>query len=145
MSESKVLKLNKHAKFKYTQDETLEAGLVLTGLDVKDFKNNRFEIRDSFVRIESGEAYVYNIHFDSSPDLAKKRKLLLHKRELQTLEKTLQIRKNNCYVLSAKVNPRGLVKLILGIGTIKKKNELKSSDKRMTQKRDTERYIAENI
>lgn len=141
----KDLKLNKHALFKFNIDDKYEAGIVLTGKDVKDFKSNNFEIRDSLVRVENGEIFVYNIHLPSSPEETNKRKLLLNKKEIAKIEKALQIKRNHGFIIKAYVNSKGIVKLGVGIGTIKKNFEHKTSEKRSTEKRQTERYLAENL
>jgi SsrA-binding protein len=145
MSQYKVLKENKHANFKFNLLEKIEAGIVLKGKDVKDFKNNDFEIRDSLIRIERNEAYIYNLFLKSSADdLTKKRKLLLNKKEIINLSKTLQNRTMHAYASSAYINEKGIVKILVGIGTIKKKSEHRSADKRTSEKRELEKYIKSN-
>ncbi len=144
MSLDNTLKVNKHSLFKYSQEEKLEAGIVLKGLDVKDFKSHNFEIRDSVINIEVEEAYIYNIHLKSSPEAPQKRKLLFSKKEIIDLQKTLQNKRMHAYVIRAYLNARGIVKLQVGIGTIKKKSDHRSSEKRTSEKRMTEKYISEN-
>lgn len=143
MDRGKVLKLNKHALFKFNPEDIYEAGVVLTGKDVKDFKSNNFEIRDSLIRAEYGEIYVYNINLQSSPDEQNKRKLLLNKKEIAKIIKSLQEKRNHGFVIKSYINSRGIVKLEIGIGTIKKKFEKKASEKRSSEKRQTEKYISE--
>jgi SsrA-binding protein len=141
----KTLKYNKHAGFKFNIEEKIEAGVLLKGLDVKDFKQNRFEIRDSLVRVENGEAFVYNIHLESTPEESNKRKLLLNRREISNLQKTLQNKRMHAFIIQAYTNPRGIVKLEVGIGTIKKNFEHKTAEKRSSEKRQVEKYIKDNI
>lgn len=84
---------NKEAKAEYEIIETYEAGIVLEGSEVKALRNKQtVSFRDSFVRIENGEAWLYNLYIApyryatlKPPDPLRKRKLLLHKREILKL------------------------------------------------------------
>lgn len=84
---------NKEAKAEYEIIETYEAGIVLEGSEVKALRNKQtVSFRDSFVRIENGEAWLYNLYIApyryatlKPPDPLRKRKLLLHKREILRL------------------------------------------------------------
>jgi SsrA-binding protein len=84
---------NKEAKAEYEILETYEAGIVLEGPEVKSLRNRQsVSFKDSFVRIEDGEAWLYNLYISpykfatiKPPDPLRKRKLLLHKREILRL------------------------------------------------------------
>lgn len=84
---------NKEAKAEYDIIETYEAGIVLEGSEVKALRNKQtVSFKDSFVRIEDGEAWLYNLYIApyrfttlKPPDPLRKRKLLLHKREILRL------------------------------------------------------------
>jgi len=84
---------NKEAKAEYEIIETYEAGIVLEGSEVKALRNKQtVSFKDSFVRIENGEAWLYNLYIApyryatlKPPDPLRKRKLLLHKREILRL------------------------------------------------------------
>ena len=89
----KIIAVNKEAKADYDIIETYEAGIVLEGSEVKSLRNKQtVSFKDSFVRIENGEAWLYNLYIApyryatiKPPDPLRKRKLLLHKREILRL------------------------------------------------------------
>src|SRR5258708_34022884 len=81
---------NRKAFHDYHLLETFEAGLVLLGTEVKAIREGRVNLRDSFARVEGGEIFLYNVHISpyshrSYPDHEplRRRKLLLHKREIR--------------------------------------------------------------
>ncbi len=84
---------NREAKAKYEVIEKYEAGIVLEGAEVKSLRNKgNVSFKDSFVRIDNGEAWLYNLYIAPyrfatvlPPDPLRKRKLLLHKREIMRL------------------------------------------------------------
>jgi len=83
---------NRKAFRDYEIMETMEAGIVLVGTEVKSLREGRANLRDSFARITEGEAYLYNVHISPYGQAAlnnheprRTRKLLLHKRELNKL------------------------------------------------------------
>jgi len=92
-TEEFTVAFNKEAKAEYELIETYEAGIVLEGSEVKALRNKQtVSFKDSFVRIENGEAWLYNLYIApyryatlKPPDPLRKRKLLLHKREILKL------------------------------------------------------------
>lgn len=92
MSNIKVVATNKQAYHNYNIVDTYEAGLVLQGSEVKSIREGQVNLKDSFVRIDDGEAYVLNMYIAPYKPASKlqhdpyrKRKLLLHKREILKL------------------------------------------------------------
>lgn len=90
--EIKIVAVNRRAPYRYEILERMEAGLVLIGSEVKAIREGKVNFLDSFVRIEGGEAYLYNLHIGSYRPAAhfahaptRKRKLLLHKNEIRRL------------------------------------------------------------
>ena len=88
----KGIATNRKAFRDYEILETMEAGIVLVGTEVKSLREGRANLRDSFARIKEGEAYLYNVHISPYGQAAinnheprRTRKLLLHKRELNKL------------------------------------------------------------
>ncbi len=84
--------VNRRAYHDYFVDEKYEAGVMLTGAEVKSIRNGRANLRDGFVRIDSGEAWLENVHISPyeqanlmNQDPLRPRKLLLHRREISTL------------------------------------------------------------
>jgi len=94
---SNIVATNRKARRDYNVIETIEAGIVLKGNEVKSLRFNKANIKDSFARIERGEIFLYNLHislYESSDATDKmnperRRKLLLHKKEIIKLEAKL--------------------------------------------------------
>lgn len=138
VSELRV-KHNKFAKFKFNIDHTYEAGIVLTGSDVKSIRANKFEIREAFVREENGELFVWNIIFSDKENNIQKRKLLLHRNEIDKILVLLKDRKIHGYVLGVKFNDKNRIKFEIGVGSVKKARDKSASEKRSSEKRQLER------
>ncbi|HEX8681058.1 MAG TPA: SsrA-binding protein SmpB [Ardenticatenaceae bacterium] len=90
-----TLSVNRKARHDFFIDETLEAGLVLTGTEIKSMREGKVNLRDSFVTIRNGEAWVRNMHVtpyeqasthEEEPEPTRPRKLLLHRRQIQKLD-----------------------------------------------------------
>ncbi len=89
----KTVATNKKARYLYHIEETYEAGIVLTGPEVKSLRMGRVNLADSFARVINGEVFLYNMHISPYPfsreaqfeDPRRTRKLLLHKREINRL------------------------------------------------------------
>lgn len=88
----KVVSDNRKARHDYHIEETYEAGIVLTGTEVKSLRAGKANLRDSFARIENGEVMLHNMHISPyeqgnrfNPDPKRTRKLLLHKHEINKL------------------------------------------------------------
>jgi SsrA-binding protein len=96
-ADTKVIATNRKAYHDYFIEETLEAGLVLTGTEIKSVRGGRVNLRDSYVRIERGEAWLLNVHiapyeqgsrYNVNP--TRDRKLLLHRPEILRLQSKAQ-------------------------------------------------------
>lgn len=88
----KIVCQNKKAKHEYTLEDTIEAGMVLLGPEVKSLRDGRANLTDSYARVVNGEVYLYNFHISPYPfapvkelDPLRPKKLLLHKREIKRL------------------------------------------------------------
>lgn len=89
---NKTMATNRKARYEFFIEETMEAGLVLTGTEVKSIRQGHLTIQDSFASIERGEVFLNNLHINPyeqgnifNVDPKRKRKLLLHKREIRKL------------------------------------------------------------
>ena len=132
---------NKKAYFDYFVVEEIEAGIVLTGTEIKSVRGNHVQLKDSFVRIKDDEAYVINMNiskykeanqFNHEED--RTRKLLLHKKEIKKLKEKSQIEGMSIVPLKMYIK-EDHAKLLIGL--VKGK---KLYDKRETiKKRDLER------
>lgn len=136
---------NRRARFDYTVEDTLEAGLVLVGSEVKSLRNGKANIAESYASVEDGELWLINADIPIYPranrfnhEPRRKRKLLVSKREKQKLAQAIERAGRTIVPLKLYFNDRGLAKLLIGVATGKKHH-----DKRETQqKRDWQRQKA---
>ena len=117
---------NRRAGYEYFIEETLEAGIVLTGTEVKSIRQGQISIRDSFASIDRGEIFLNNLHISpyeqgniQNVDPLRKRKLLLHKREIRKLLVETTQKGNTIIPLSIYIRD-GLVKVQLAVAKGKK-------------------------
>jgi SsrA-binding protein len=122
----KILIKNKKAYHDFFIEETVEAGIVLVGSEVKSIRGGQANIRDAFVRIDGGEAFVHGMHITPyekgsvwGEDPVRKRKLLLHRREIAKLH-SLATQKGLTLVPLAVYLKKGKVKVELGVARGKK-------------------------
>ncbi|NIM04932.1 MAG: SsrA-binding protein SmpB [Armatimonadetes bacterium] len=88
----KTIAVNRKARHDYQVFETFEAGIVLTGGEIKSVRNGRVQLRDGYAIIQNGEAWLENVHISpyeqaarDNPSPIRRRKLLLHRREINRL------------------------------------------------------------
>jgi len=140
---------NKKAYHDYFIEEKFEAGLVLSGSEVKGIRANRVNLKDSFIRFVGDEAFLFNAHIGVlstthhyyGHEERGSRKLLLHKKEIQKMLKAVNRDGYTVVPLQMYFNARNLVKIRVAIGKGKqlhdKRNDLKEKD----QKRDVARAM----
>lgn len=134
---------NRKAKFDYEIVATVEAGIVLTGTEVKSIRNGNAQLKDSYAIIRNGEAYLLNMHISEykegnifNHEETRTRKLLLHRKEILKLNDKIQIEGYTLVPLKLYFKDNH-IKILIGIAKGKK-----LYDKRETmKKRDTEREI----
>jgi SsrA-binding protein len=90
---TKLIAQNKKARYEYQIEETLEAGLVLTGTEVKACREGRANLSDAYAMVEEGEAWLLQCHISpyshgnrTNHDPTRRRKLLLHRSEIESLQ-----------------------------------------------------------
>ena len=118
--------VNRQARFNYFIDETYEAGIVLTGTEIKSIRNGKANLKDSYANIKNGELYIYNLHISPyefgniyNKDPLRDRKLLLTRREINKLIGKIQTKGYSLIPISLYFKD-SLVKVELGIGKGKK-------------------------
>jgi SsrA-binding protein len=142
---------NSKARRDYHILETVEAGIVLRGTEVKSLRAGRAQITDAFARIENGQALLYNAHIDEYTQGNRfnhvpkaPRKLLLHKREIQHLAGFADA-KGHALVPLAMYWNKGLVKVMLAVGRGKqdfdKREDLKQREADREVKRATMKML----
>lgn len=140
----KVIARNRSARHAYFIDETFEAGLVLTGTEVRSLRERNCNITDSFCLIRGGEAWLSGVHirpyshggvWNVDPD--RRRKLLLHRRQINYLDGKLRVKGVALVPLELYFDEHNRVKVIVALARGKK-----LYDKRATMaKRDSDREI----
>ncbi|MGM0651503.1 MAG: SsrA-binding protein SmpB [Bacillota bacterium] len=141
----KVISKNRKAWHDYHIEEAYEAGIVLTGTEVKSIRNSRVNLKDSYARVEGSELFLYNMHVSPydpgnryNHDPVRIRKLLMHKSEIgrlagKTQEKGLALIPLKIYLT------RGLVKIELGLARGKKLYDKRRDIAERDSKREVER------
>lgn len=135
---------NRSAYFEYYIENTYDAGLVLTGTEVKSLREGRASFNDSYCYFNKGELWIKSLHISpyvqgtyNNHDPLRERKLLLSRRELKKLEAATKEKGYTIVPLRIWFNDKGLAKMEIGLGKGKKLH-----DKRETIKaRDTQREI----
>ena len=123
MSEGeKILAANRKARFDYHILDTFEAGLVLTGAEIKSMRSGEMSISESYVRPERGELYLLNAHIqpyshsgDKEYDPRRPRKLLMHRKEIDRLIRELDTKGTTIVPLQVHLR-KGRAKVQIGLG-----------------------------
>lgn len=132
---------NPTAKHNYTIIDTLEAGIVLTGTEIKSIRNGKVNLKDSYAEIKNGEVFICSMHISPyeqgnifNKDPMRNRKLLLNKREIFRLTGLIK-QKGYTLVPISLYFKNSIVKVELGIGKGKKlydkREDLKKKDSQM--------------
>lgn len=122
----KIIAKNPTAYHNYSIESTLEAGIVLTGTEIKSIRNGKVNLKDTYVNIKDGEVWIYGMHISPyefgnmfNKDPLRTRKLLLNKREINRLFG--MIKQKGISLIPIKMYMKGnKVKLEIGIGKGKK-------------------------
>ncbi|WP_026688413.1 SsrA-binding protein SmpB [Alteribacter aurantiacus] len=150
MADGKLVAQNKKARHDYHIEETYEAGLVLTGTEIKSIRGGRINLKDSFARVSNGEAWIHNVHISPyeqgnryNHDPVRTRKLLLHRKQINQL---IGLSKEKGYTLvPLKVYLKnGFAKVLIGLGKGKKKYDKREDLKSKAAKRDIERAFKDH-
>ena len=144
----KIVATNKKARHDYFIEETYEAGIVLTGTEIKSVRQGKVSIKESYAKVENGELILYGMNispyeqgnrFNAEP--LRPRKLLLHKQEIRKLIGYTTQKGLTIVPLTMYINKEGLAKLDIGIAR-GKKNYDKRED---IAKRDANRRMQQAI
>ncbi len=140
----RTIATNRKARHDYFIEETFQAGIALTGTEIKSIRQGRVNLQDGFVLVRNGEAFLMNVHIGAyeqgnrfNHDETRPRKLLLHRREIDALHAAATQRGWTIVPLRLYINDRGLAKVEIGLARGKRQY-----DKRETiAKRDAERDL----
>ena len=146
--EKSVTIQNKRARFEYEILEDVEAGIVLTGTEIKSLRSSKASITESFCQFIDGELYVINMMIDEyklgtfyNHKIKRERKLLLHKRELIKWDKKTKDVGITIVPLKLYINSRGKAKLIIALARGKKLFDKRETIKDRENKRNLDRLI----
>lgn len=147
----KVITVNRKAFHDYEILDKIEAGMVLTGSEVKSMREGRVNLKDAYVNIRRREAFLLNAHISIYPNASynnhkpeRDRKLLLNRRELHKWEQKIKTRGMSIIPLQIYLTPKGLMKveiaLVKGKREYEKKQKIKERDIRREMDRDLHNY-----
>ena len=145
--EGNVVAQNKKAGHDYSIVDTIEAGIVLTGTEIKSVRAARIQLKDGYAQIKNGEAWLINVHiapfeqgniWNQDPD--RTRKLLLKKKQITKLQNDLKGTGMTLVPLKVYLK-NGFAKVLLGIVKGKHDYDKRESIKRREQERDIKRII----
>lgn len=145
--QGKVLAQNKKANFDYAIEETIEAGIVLQGTEIKSIRAGRVNLKDSFARIDRGEVRIINMHISPyeqgnrfNHDPTRTRKLLLHRKQIDKLIGQTQQQGYSLVPIKLYIKD-GFAKILIGVGKGKKKYDKREDLKQKQMKRDVDRTV----
>jgi len=146
----KIVADTRKARFAYEVMDTLEAGLVLTGTEVKALREGRSNIQESYASVEGGELWLINSYvpeyfagnrFNHEP--RRKRKLLVSKRQLARLAQAIEREGMTMVPLKLYFNERGRAKLELAVARGKKLHDKRETSKQRDWQREKARLLKE--
>lgn len=142
---------NKKARHDYSIEDTIEAGLVLSGTEVKSIRQGKANLKDSYAVIKDGEIYIVGMHISPydkgnifNKDPLRDRKLLLHKKEINKLSGIVNQKGFSLVPLKAYFS-RGKVKLMLAVARGKKLYDKRDDLKARDAKREIDRKLKESF
>jgi SsrA-binding protein len=144
--EKKVVAVNRKARHDYSILDTFEAGIVLTGTEVKSLRRGKVSLQDSYADVKNGEVWIYNLHISPyehgniyNHDPKRPRKLLLNKDEIAYLVGKVRERGLTLIPLSIYFNERGWAKVELGLAKGKKLYDKRRDIAERDERRELER------
>ncbi|MCS7185564.1 MAG: SsrA-binding protein SmpB [Armatimonadetes bacterium] len=144
----KTVTVNRKARHDYEILETYEAGIVLTGPEVKSVRQGKVSLSEAYARVNKGELWLYNMHIapydpvlQRNYDPRQPRKLLMHRREIDRLMGLTQQRGLTLVPLRVYFNERGYAKIELGLAKGKRKMDRRREIMEREMKREVDRAL----
>jgi SsrA-binding protein len=139
---------NRSATFEYAIEARLDAGIVLTGSEIKSVRNGKVSFNDSYCFFDKGELWIKNLHIApysnagyAGHDPLRDRKLLLQKKELSKWAAKVKEKGLTIVPLSMFINDNGYAKVEIGLGKGKKLHDKRESIKTRDVEREIKRFI----
>jgi len=147
--EGKVLAQNRKASHDYIILDTVEAGMVLTGTEIKSVRKAKINLKDGYASIRNGEVFLQNVHISPfeqgnifNHDPLRTRKLLLHKKQIRYLIE--ETKATGVTLVPLKVYLRnGVAKVLIGLAKGKKSYDKRDALKQKDMKREIDRAMKE--
>ncbi|ANZ61616.1 SsrA-binding protein [Secundilactobacillus paracollinoides] len=146
-NDKNVMAQNKKARHDYAILDTYEAGMVLTGTEIKSIRARRITLQDGFAQIRNGEAWLMNVHIDEyaegnrfNHDPLRNRKLLLHKKEIKKLQDAVSDKGITLIPLRIYLK-NGVAKVLIGVAKGKHEYDKRETLKRRDQQRQIDRVM----
>ncbi len=143
---------NRKAKFEYEFLDEYEAGIVLTGTEVKSLRAGKANIQDAFADIKDNQVWLHNLYISeysqgniNNHTPKRPRKLLLHKREIRKLIGTLQEKGLTLIPLRLFFNNKGMVKVVMIVGRGKKAHDKRADVKDRDWQRQKSRIMKHDV
>jgi len=145
-----TIALNRRARHEFSIDETFEAGIVLTGTEIKSIRNGKVNLSDAYARIERGEAWLIGAHIApfeqgnrNNHEPKRERKLLLHRSEIDELLGRTKAKGQTIVPLRLYLNGKGRAKVELGLARGKQLHDRRRDIADRQARRDVERELAD--
>jgi len=145
-----VIATNRRARHEYEILDRIEAGIALTGPEVKSARAHRVSLAEGYAAVEDGEVWLHGVHIAryeaggyAAQEPTRSRRLLLHRREIRRLERDVQQKGWTLIPLRMYFSGRGYAKVELGVCRGKREYEKRESIKRRDEQRRTEQAIAD--
>jgi len=146
--ERKLVANNKKARHDYFIEEAYEAGIVLTGTEIKSVRQGKVSIKESYAKVDNGEVMVYGMNISPyeqgnryNVDPLRPRKLLLHKKEIRKLIGATTRDGMTLIPLQMYINEKGMAKLEIGLARGKKNYDKRESIAKRDAARDMDRAM----
>jgi SsrA-binding protein len=147
----KTVAVNRRARYEYAIEETLEAGIVLTGTEIKSIRAGRANLAEAYARVERGEAWLIGAHIApyeqgnrNNHEPTRVRKLLLHRDQIAELAGKSQAKGLTLVPLKLYIRD-GMAKLELGVARGKKAHDKRRTIAERDVRRELERTVKERI
>ena len=147
----KTIALNRRARHEYSIEDSLEAGIVLSGTEIKSIRAGKVNLADAFARIEKGEAWLVGAHIAPweggnrlNHEPKRDRKLLLHRGQIDQLLGKTKAKGLTLIPLKIYITERGKAKLELGLGKGKQLYDRRREIAARDSRREVERELAES-
>lgn len=141
---------NRKARHEYFIEESFEAGIVLTGTEIKSVRAGKVSLQEGFVLIRNGEAWLMNVHiahFEQgnryNHEELRQRKLLLHKKEIAELYAQATLRNWTIVPLRLYINDRGRAKVEIGLARGKQTHDKRETIAKRESDRELRRVLKE--